>query len=171
MVMGLHGLINNFFGGYLQGVGALISFNHGKGNHTRQRKLFKLNVKVFMVLSVITILIGFVFADLLVRIYVPVGTEMHTMAVRGLRMMSLSFISIGINALAGGQFTALGKGGVAVTLGLLRTVILDLGFILILPRLFGLTGVWMTMPIAEGVAVLFSIGLLVFFGKKYHYLG
>jgi len=61
-------------------------------------------------------------------------------------------------------------GWVATILGLVRTAVLDFGLVLILPAIFGLDGVWMTMPIAEGIAIFLSLGLLFKFEKRYHYL-
>jgi len=170
MVMGIHGAFVVVFAGYMQGVGGLISFNHGKGNHDRQKKLFRLNLKIVPVISIITYLIVLVLSYQLIRIYIPAGTEIHELAVRGLRIISLSFLAIGINTFVAGHFTSLSKGWVATILGLVRTVVLDFGFVLILPAIFGLDGVWMTMPIAEGIAILLSLGLLFKFGKKYNYL-
>ena len=170
MVMAFHGALNVTFAGYMQGVAGLISFNHGQGNHERQQKLFKLNLKIVPVLSVITYVIAIVLSNWLMTIYVPSGTEMHQEAVRGLRIISVSFLSIGLNTFIAGQFTALSKGWIATILGLLRTVVLDFGFVLVLPLMFGLDGVWMTMPIAEAIAVVLSLGVVFAFGKKLNYL-
>jgi len=169
MVMAIHGAFVVVFSGYMQGIGGLISFNYGKGNHDRQKQLFRLNLKIIPVISLVTYLIVLVLSYQLLRIYVPAGTEIHQLAVRGLRIISLSFLAIGINTFVAGHFTSLSKGWIATILGLIRTVVLDFGFVLILPVLFELDGVWMTMPIAEGIAIFLSLGLLFKFGKKYHY--
>jgi Na+-driven multidrug efflux pump len=45
-------------------------------------------------------------------------------------------------------------------LGLLRQFIFLIPLVLILPRLFGLTGVWIATPIADGLAVVVSLIVL-----------
>lgn len=170
MVMAIHGALVVVFAGYMQGVGGLISFNYGKENHERQKKLFKLNMKIVPILSIITWLITVLLSNQLMNIYIASGTEMHEIAVRGLRIISISFLAIGINTFVAGHFTSLSKGIFATILGLIRSVVLDFGFVLILPAIFGLDGVWMTMPIAEGIAVLLSLGLVIKYGRKYNYL-
>ena len=170
MVMAIHGAFVVAFAGYMQGIGGLISFNYGKSNTERQKILFKLNLKIVPILSGLVYLIALATSYRFLTIYVPSGTELHTIAVRGLRIISVSFLAIGINTFVAGHFTSLSKGWIATVLGLIRTIILDFGFALILPAILGFDGIWWTMPIAEGIAVLLSIGLLLKFGKKYKYL-
>ena len=41
--------------------------------------------------------------------------------------------------------------------------------VLLLPIAFDLNGVWMALPVAEGLALLVSVGCLIFFRKRYQY--
>jgi len=93
------------------------------------------------------------------------------MAIRGLRIASLSFAFLGFNVFAAGYFAALNNGFIGGLLSTLRTVVFNLGLLLTLPRIWDLTGVWSATPIAESFALLVSIFFLVKMGKKYHYLG
>jgi len=171
MVMGVHAALANVFMGYISGTTPLISYNYGKGNHARQKKLFKYNIKILAVIAVVTVLGTLAFSDLIMRVYVPAGTELHTMAVRGLRIASFSFICLGFNIFAAGHFAALNNGFIGGLLSTLRTVVFNLGLLLTLPHIWDLTGVWSATPIAEALAILVSIFCLVKMDKKYHYLG
>ena len=176
MVMAIHGTLSVLFLGHLQGIGALISFNHGKENHNRQKRLFKLNIRIFAIISVFVLAVAVIFSDLLMRIYLPSTTDageifMREIAVRGLRIVSISFLVSGFNTLAAGMFTSLNKGVLATTLNAVRTLCFNLPLLLLLPRAFDLTGVWMAMPIAEGLTIILSVTMLLLFGKKYHFLG
>ena len=169
MVMGIHATIASVFNGYLAGVAPLISFNHGNAHHSRQRRLFRYNLKTLAIISAIVVAGVLIFSDLLIRIYVPSGTEIHEMAMRGLRIASLSFVFLGFNTFAGGQFVALNKGLLGGFLILFRLVGLNLTFLLTLPRVFDLTGVWLSWPLTEGLAIVLSLFLLLKMGKKYGY--
>ena len=171
MVMAVHATIGTLFTGYLAGTSPLISYNHGKGNHERQKALFKLNIKFLSVLAVIAVSVTLIFSNLLISIYVPAGTEIHEMAGRGLRIASMSFIFMGFNIFAAGQFAALNKGFIAGILSIVRTVGFNLMLLLTLPRIFDLTGVWMATPLSEAIAIIISISVLLMLGKKYNYLG
>lgn len=168
VVMGIHGIAGGIFTAYFS-VGAFISFNHGNNNHERQKRLFKLNLRILAVISISILAIVFTLAGLLVQVYVPAGTEIHEMATWGLRIASLSFLLFGLNMFASTHFTALNKGVISGTLAIIRTTI-NLFLLFILPSFLNLTGVWMAWPLTEVLAIIFSIFFLIKFGKKYNYL-
>jgi len=169
MVMAVHATIGTLFTGYLAGISPLISYNHGKDNHERQKTLFRYNLRILAAIAVVAVAVALACSDLLIRIYVPAGTEIHEMAVRGLRIAAMSFIFMGFNIFAAGQFAALNKGFTAGVLAIVRTVGINLVLLLTLPRYFDLTGVWMATPVSEAIALVISIAVLLKMGKKYHY--
>jgi len=59
---------------------------------------------------------------------------------------------IGFQMVAAQYFQAIGKAKKAAILGLLRQVILLIPLLVIMPRLFQLTGVWMASPIADFIS-------------------
>ena len=58
-------------------------------------------------------------------------------------------------------FQAIGKGGLASSLVLLRQVILFIPLVLILPRFMGVTGVWVGLPATDLIIFLIAAFLLV----------
>ena len=171
MVLAMHSVFLGVFGGYLAGAAPLISYNYGKENHVRQKILFKYNVKIFAIMTVIVLSVVMVFAGLLMRIYLPSGTEIHEMATRGLRIMALSFTFAGFNFFVSAHFAALHKGAIGGILSIVRAFGFNLPLLLLLPRALGLTGVWLAGPIAETLIIIPSIILLLKLGRRYHYLG
>ena len=171
MVMGVHATLASVFFGYLSGISPLISYNYGNRNHDRQKKLFKYNLRIIAIISLIALGGALALSDLLIRIYVPAGTELHAMAVRGLRIAAMSFLMFGFNAFAVSHFSALNKGLIAGVLSTVRTLGLNLPLLLVLPRFFDLTGVWAATPISEVLALTLSTLFLLVMGKRYHYLG
>ena len=170
MVMAVHTTIATVFMGYLEGVGPFISFNHGSKNHDRQRTLFKYNLQILAILTVILVGGAFMFSNALMSIYVPVDTEIHKMAVYGFRIASLSLIFLGFNTFASAHFSSLNKGGLAGLLSAVRLFGINLPMLIILPGMFELTGVWMAWPVAEGLSILITMIVLLKNGKKYNYL-
>ena len=170
IVMAIHSTMGMIFAGYLAGTGPLISYNYGNKNHDRQKLLFKYNLKILAVISAITIVGTLMFSDLLARIYFPVGTEIHTMIVRGVRITALSFTVAAFNAFAAGHFAALNKGFIGGILSIVRSFGFHLPLLLILPIFFDLTGIWIALPATEGLTIILSIFVLLKMGKRYHYL-
>ena len=66
-------------------------------------------------------------------------------------------------------FTALNNGAVSAAISFLRTFVFQIVIVLILPKLIGITGVWLSIVLAEFLALFVTIGFLIAKRKKYHY--
>lgn len=66
-------------------------------------------------------------------------------------------------------FTALNDGKASAILSLFRTLISLILPLLILPRLWGVDGVWISMPVAEVLSILLSVFYFRRMRNKYHY--
>ena len=168
VVMGLFGIISQPINGYVQGVGPMISFNYGKEDYTRQKKLFKYNFAILALMPLLFFIAANLLANVLVGIY-DWPTELHDMAVRGLRIKSLAIILMGLNALTVTQFAALSKGTLATILSTSQMFVINIPLLIILPRFLDITGIWLAAPITSAICVVFNMALLFGFGKKYGY--
>jgi len=74
-----------------------------------------------------------------------------------IRVFSLLLFAVGVQISATFFFQGIGKGLPALVLALSRQVIFLLPFIFILPRVFGLIGLWAAFPVADGLAILFTL--------------
>ena len=172
VVMGLFSLFLMPLMGYMQGIGPIISYNYGKGEFKREKKLFRYNFKIMLFLSIVFLIAINVFVDGLVGIYdLPNLPELplHDMTVQGLRIMSLALIFQGLNILAMAQFVTLSKGALATILSMSQTFLLKLPLLIILPRFLDLTGIWLAAPITQAVMIFACMALLFGFGKKFGY--
>ena len=75
----------------------------------------------------------------------------------------------GVNIFASGLFTALSNGKVSAFLSFLRTFGFLVLCIFVLPRIWGVNGIWLAIPVAEVLSLAVSIWCLVRFRKVYHY--
>jgi len=84
----------------------------------------------------------------------PKFLEMGTPAIR---VFSLLLFVVGAQISATFFFQGIGKGLPALVLALSRQVIFLLPCIFVLPQLFGLIGLWTAFPVADGLAILFTL--------------
>jgi len=84
------------------------------------------------------------------------NAEVAEITAAGATIFALAFILNGFNALASAWFTSLCDAKRSGVIALLRGLALPVIAILTLPRLFGQTGVWMTMPVTEALTLLYS---------------
>ena len=75
----------------------------------------------------------------------------------------------GVNIFASAMFTAFSDGLVSAIISFLRTFVFLLVCLLALPLALGLDGIWLAVPVAEGLAVAVSIYYLVRRRKRYCY--
>jgi len=90
-------------------------------------------------------------------------------AADGFNVFSFSFLFCGLNTFTSAMFTALSNGKVSAALSFLRTFGLLAGGIILLPRIWGVTGVWLAVPAAEGLMYLVSVLCLIRYRKRYSY--
>lgn len=79
------------------------------------------------------------------------------------RIVATSFLMMACNVFASGWFTALNDGKTSAILSFCRTVIFMIAPVLILPGIFGMDGVWMSITAGEVLSILMSI----FYFRKY----
>ena len=66
-------------------------------------------------------------------------------------------------------FTALNNGPVSALISFLRTLVFQTLCVMVLPIFFGLTGVWLSVTIAEILTLCVTVFFFLTMRKKYHY--
>ena len=169
IVMGLQAVFSSLYFGYATGLAPVVSYNFGKEKHDNLRKLYKKSLVVVASLAIIALIGTVISADLLVRIYVPEGTPMHAMTVRGLRIATVGYLFMSFNVFVTAWFTAFNDGLVSGVMSFMRTMVFSLILLVTLPNIWDLTGVWIALPLAEVLSIILTIFFLIKLGKKYNY--
>lgn len=164
-------LFNALYMGFSMGVAPVFSFNYGRKNITLLRRIYKICVLFIVISSVIITVMALAGSELIVSIFTPQNTETFAIAVGGFFLFSFNYLFAGINIFASSMFTAFSDGKVSAIISFLRTFGFLIASILLLPKVLSVSGVWLAVPVAEGLTVFISIW---FFWKKrkiYHYMG
>jgi MATE family, multidrug efflux pump len=146
--------------GIIQGMMPIVGYNYGAGNQERVLQVVRLSNIVTTVMSVGTSMLLIAIPSLLLRSFIR-DPEVISMGTPALRIIILGFSTVGFQVVASGMYQALGKAVPALILALLRQVILLTPLILLLPRFFGLTGIWIAFPIADFTAALITGWMIV----------
>lgn len=158
------------FLGFSMGVAPVISYNYGSRNDTQQRRIFRACLVFIGAASVLIFLLALLFAPVVIGVFAPPGSTVYALAEQGFKIFVFSFLFNGYGIFASALFTALSNGKVSALLAFLRTFVLIGCFLLILPKFFGLTGVWLAVPLAEAGAALTAAFFVWRRRKAYHYL-
>lgn len=105
----------------------------------------------------------------LAKIFVGYDAELMNITVFGFRIFALSFLFMGFAIYGSGFFTALNDGVTSAIISFLRTLVFQTAAVILLPKFLGIDGVWISIVVAEVMAVVFSAIFLITKRKKYHY--
>lgn len=162
-------LMSCIYLGYAVGIAPIISYNYGRRDTSRLKKLFRISLILITAASFLTLFISLAFASPLVEIFSSRSSKVYEIAVYGFRLFSISFLFMGFNIYGSAMFTAFSDGITSAVLSLLRTLIFVIAAVLLLPKFIGMDGVWLSIPAAEALG--FFVTLYFFHKKKsvYHY--
>ena len=110
-----------------------------------------------------------VFTRPLVGIFARPDSPVYQLAVTGNRFCSLALVLVGFNAFASGMFTALSNGVVSAMLAFSRSFLFTVAAVQLMPLVLGVTGVWLSTPVAELAGAVVAVGVLVRYRGRYGY--
>ena len=169
VVLYVQDLPNAVFMGYSMGVAPLISFNYGNKDHERLHKIFSISIKSILILCVCVFVFGTFKGDLLVSIFADKNSNVYALGVNAVKLFSCAFLFMGINLFSSSLFTAFSNGKISAVISFLRTLVFVVISVLILPLIIGVNGVWLSVPLAEFLAIMVSIYFLRKYKSVYHY--
>lgn len=163
-------LFNALYMGFSMGVAPVISYNHGSQNLPLLKRIFKICIGFISISSILITIMALVSSPVIVEIFTPIGSATYDIAKTGFFLFSINYIFAGINIYSSSMFTAFSDGKVSALISFVRTFVLIVLNILLLPYLIGVNGVWLAVPAAEFMTLFFSVYL--FYKKRdvYHYL-
>ncbi len=141
--------------GINQGTQPIIGYNYGAKQYGRVKKTLKLAILAGTTISTF----GFIMTQFLTVPLIKIfnsDPELLAIATKGMRIFLCMLPVIGFQIISANYFQAVGKAPKAIFLSMLRQVIVLIPLLLILPRFFGLTGVWFAGPIADLTASLMT---------------
>lgn len=157
------------FIGYSIGTAPIIGYHYGAGNSTELKSLLKKSLVIIGVFSVGMLLLGEVLAKPLSLIFVGYDTELLNLTLRGFAIFSFSFLFAGVAIYGSSFFTALNNGLISAIISFLRTLVFQIAAILLLPLIWGIDGIWISIVVAELMATVVTITFLIVMRKKYRY--
>ena len=164
--LNLYFLMSSFHIGLIMGTAPVISLNFGARNFSKIKQLIKQSSIACLGASALVFVVSKTHASAIISWFTE-DAEVILMATEGFRIFAFTFLVNGITILASGFFTAVGNGKISSIIAAMNSIVLTLGFVAILPKFFGLKGVWFSVPLAETIAMLISIAFFVKLAKVY----
>ena len=159
-----------FFFGYSIAVTPVVGYHYGAENHAELKSLLKKSLTITLISSLVMTVSSIALASPIARIFVGYDAELCKMTVNALRLYALSFLVCGFNIFGSAFFTGLNNGTASALISFLRTLVLQVAAVLLLPRVLGIDGIWLAITAAEALTLLVTAALFLAGRRKYHYV-
>jgi putative MATE family efflux protein len=146
--------------GINQGMQPIVGFNYGAKSYKRVKDTVK--YAAFGATAIVTL--GFIIVETFPGVIIKLfneNTELVAIGSHGIRIFLFMLPLIGFQTVSANLFQSIGKARISIFLSLLRQVILLIPLYLILPRFWGLNGVWLAGPISDAIASIIT-GFMLF---------
>ena len=157
------------FFGYSIGTAPIVGYHDGARNYMELKGLLRKSLWMIGFFGLGMIISAELLAVPLSDLFVGYDPELMELTVSGFRVFALSFGFMGFAIFASGFFTALNDGVTSAIISFLRTLLFQSAAVLLLPRLWGINGVWISIVVAEFMAVVLGMAFLIAKQKIYHY--
>lgn len=173
MAIAAYGVINRFtfvfamiVMGLNQGMQPIAGYNFGAKQYDRMLQAFKLTALYATGVTSIVFLLGQICPGVMVSLFTH-ETDLITLATPATRIVLAVFFCTGFQMVTGNFFTSIGMAGKAIFLSLTRQVVYLIPLLLTMPLIFGLNGVWMSLPMADTISAITAVIMLVTQLKKF----
>lgn len=174
LAIGAYGIVNRvaflftmIVMGLNQGMQPIVGYNYGAKNYERVRKILFMTITWATIVTTIGFLICQLFPEAVVRLFAKEdgsgsATQLIALASHGMRTMLAAFPIVGLSMVVGNFFQFIGKSKRAILLSMTRQMIFIIPLLAILPSFWGEDGVWYSIPIADTMATLLALGLIIY---------
>ena len=137
----------------------IISYNFGAGQPDRVRKALHLAIRTALICGISFFIITVLCRQNIVSLFIDRSYAAFDIAVNGISYFGIGFIFFAFNMIGIGYYQSVERGQRAMIITLLRGVVFMLIGFLVLPKILGVPGIWLAVPFAELLTMLYIIGI------------
>lgn len=143
--------------GFLKGFQPIAGFSYGAKNFKRLRESIKISILWSTIFCVVVGLLMVMFSTQIISQFANGNGEMISVGQKSLVANGLSFFLFGFYTVYSSLFLALGKGTAGFFLGACRQGICFVPIILLLPAIWGMSGILYAQPIADIISAIITV--------------
>ena len=157
------------FLGFSVGTAPIIGYHYGAQNTDELKSLLRKGATVMLVGGSALSIISIVLAEPLSMIFAGYDPYLVEMTANGLRIHSTCFVFASLGIFGSSYFTALNNGLISAVISFTRTLVFQVGALLLLPLFLDLNGVWLATPVSEILSLILTVILFIANRKRYKY--
>lgn len=163
------GIMSALYIGYMLGVSPLLSYFYGAEENSKLKQIKNISIVFISVIAVLTTILSITCSKILVSAFAQKGSSAYIIAVSGNKLFSLALLLVGINTFSSMLFTALSNGKISAIIAFSRTFVFLTMAIILLPCIWGINGLWFSVPVSEFLAFILSTYYIKKYQKEYNY--
>jgi Na+-driven multidrug efflux pump len=177
MAIGAYGIVNRIVFlfvmvvmGLNQGMQPIAGYNFGALRFDRVEQVTRLTIYWALGVTTFGLVVCNLFPAAILRMFTT-DAQLIKEAIYGMRIVFAVFPVVGFQMVASNFFLSTGMPRQAIFLSLTRQLLFLLPFLIFLPKLFGILGVWVSLPIADFLAFVLTAFMLAHQFRKFKQAG
>ena len=146
--------------GIAQGLQPILGFNYGARRYDRGIEAIRRAAITATAFSIGAFLIMFFFPGPIMRIF-STDTALISEGTHAMKLMFIALWLVGFHIVGSTIFQAIGKAIPTVILSTSRQILFLIPLVLILPRFFGINGIWLSFPIADTLSFMVTLVMVI----------
>lgn len=155
--------------GYGTGCSPIAGYQYGAANSYELKSLLRKSLVLNAVSGIGMTLLAEILSTPVAQIFVGYDGQLCTLTGHAIRLYSFAFLINGINIFSVSFFTGLNDGKIASLISSLRTLVLPVIAIFLLPLMLDTDGIWLAVVVAEGITLSVTLIALLLKRETYHY--
>ena len=161
IVMKINQILNSIIVGIAAGSQPIFGYNYGAQKYDRVKETLKIVLRYSLIISTIAFILFQTIPDKLILIFGSGDANYMEFACLAFRTYLLLCICNGVQIPSGIFFQAIGKSAKSVILSLSRQILILIPAMIILSSSYGIMGVLSAGPVADGIAFVLAVVLLL----------
>ncbi len=153
-------LFQALFGGVGQAAQPLVSMNYGAHKYECVQKVFKMALMTVIAFGMLFTAVGECLPIQITQLFINASQEVLDVAPFVFRYYFPFFLFLGLSVFATYYLQSIMRERLAMTISVLRSLILSSLMLIVLPRIFGLMGVFIAMPVSECIVAILALILM-----------
>lgn len=148
---------------------AVVSYKYGAQDTDQLKRIFRSCLGFITACSAGMYVLARLVIGRCLTLFTDADSAVYAITMEDFPLYAVSFLFMGIGIFASSLFTAFSNGTVSAAISFARTFVFLVGMLLILPELWGETGIWLAVPAAELLGLAVSAGFLIWGRERYQY--
>lgn len=162
-------MFQGVFIGYSVGTAPVVGYHYGARNHGELRGLRRQSQVVIAAFAAVMFAASRLLGRPLSLLFVGYDGGLLELTARAFTIFSYCFLFSGFAIFGSSFFTALNNGLVSAIISFLRTLVFQVAAVLIFPLIWQVDGIWLSIVVAEVLAVAVTAAFLWAMRNKYRY--